>query len=508
MKKTISLSLIILLTCCPALNAEEPAGFNKEEFIASADSGRVLQLAMVDCIAMALKSNTEIKVKRIEPLIEDANIRIERARFEPDFTFDYLMDDSTEKSSSLLSEPRISKAKVNTFDFGYAQKLVTGTDIELDFYNTRTSSNSRLQATNPIYDSKAEVTVTQPLLKGFGIVVNKADFLIAKNNKLISNQDLATEIIKVLTNVKKGYYELQYSREQYEVAETSLKRVNDLYNINKEKYAKGLASNIDVVEAEAEVARMEEALLASERLSYDAEDNLKLITNLVDDAAFWNAHIVLLEEPGYEKHEPKLIDSILRAFEHRPDYEAMKIDLKNKDLSVVYYRNGILPTVDLVGSYGLNGLDKAYDRDLGDIRKADYQDWSVGIKVSLPLGSDEEKGNYEKSKYDKKQALLKFKRLEQNIILEVRDAVRYVDTKYKMLEASKKSKEAETENYAAQEERFKVGLVSTLDMVTYQERLARAELNYARSVIDYNIALIELAKAEGMTLVNDNINIE
>ncbi len=137
-----------------------------------------------------------------------------------------------------------------------------------------------------------------------------------------------------------------------------------------------------------------------------------------------------------------------------------------------------------------------------------YQDWSIGVSVTMPLGNDDAKGKYRKSQFDKQQTLISFKRLEQKIILEVRNAVRDIDIKYRVLEASIKNRDAEVRNYEAQSARFRAGLVSTHDIIDFQEKLARAEVNYAASVIDYNKAQIELAKAEGMMLEYDNIKIE
>ncbi len=86
--------------------------------------------------------------------------------------------------------------------------------------------------------------------------------------------------------------------------------------------------------------------------------------------------------------------------------------------------------------------------------------------------------------------------------------MRDVQIRYRMLEASIKILEAEQKNYEAQETRFRAGLASTFHILDYQEKLARAEVNYAGSVTEYNQAIVELAKAEGMTLLNDNIRIE
>lgn len=488
----------------------ESALFDKNAYIASMGERKILKIAMVDCVAMALKNNSDIQIKSIVPKIEDANVKTSSGKFDPELSFDYLMEDDTDNSDNPLFGPNPTKVRTNTINLGYDQTLISGTKFSLDFDTLRTRSNYNptVQAINPVFDSFASLTVTQPLMRGFGITVTQADFLIAKNNKLKSVQDFKQEVIKTLTDVKKAYYDFQYSQEQYSTAVISMKRVDDLHMINKEKYAKGLASNVDLLQSEAETARFEQAVAGAEGVMKLAEDNLKFITNLVNDEELWNADIVLLDAIAYEDKKADIIDSLDKSFSHRLDYEAARIDLRNRDISVIYYRNGTLPIVDLVGSYGFNGLAKNFEKDMGVLGSGMYQDWTIGVSVKMPLGNDDTKGKYQKSKLEKQQALLSFKRLEQKIILEVRNAVRDVDIKYRVLESSIKNKDAETRNYEAQSARFRAGLVSTHDIIDFQEKLARAEVNYAASVIDYNKSLIELAKAEGMTLSYDNVSIE
>ncbi len=509
-RNVIAILLVFFLAAAASARAQEGPAFDKGAYIASMESRKILKIAMVDCVAMALKKNSEIQIMSIVPKIADANVKTQYGKFDPMLSFDYLMEDDTDNSDRPLFGPNPTKVRTNTINFGYDQTLISGTKLSVDFDTLRTRSNydQYFQSINPTFDSFAAVTVTQPLMKGFGFTVTQADFLIAKNNKLKSVQDFTQEVIRTLTDVKKAYYDFQYSQEQYKTAVVSLKRVEDLYAINKEKYAKGLASNVDLLQSESEVARFEQAVAAAEGVMKLAEDNLKFITNLVNDEELWNADIVLLDIIAYEQKKADIIDSLDKAFGHRPDYEAAKIDLKNKDITVIYNKNGMLPIVDLVGSYGFNGLAKNFEKDMGVLGGGQYQDWSIGVSVKVPLGNDDAKGKYQKSRLEKQQALLAFKRLEQKILLEVRNAVRDVEIRYRMLEASVKIKEAEARNYEAQSERFKAGLVSTHDIIDYQEKLARAEVNYAGSAIDYNKAIVELAKAEGMTLAYDNIKME
>ncbi len=329
--------------------------FTKEDFIATADVKKILRIGMVDCIAMALKNNSEILVKKISPLMEKANIKKEKGVFDPEFSAGFSYEDNAEVGATPLFVPSKSVTQTGILNLGYDQKLTTGTELSVDFNNTRVSSNSRVQSPNPYYDSFTGVTVTQPLLKGAGLIVNKANFLIAKNNKLKSDQDVINEVINVLTDVKKNYYDFQYTQEQYKAVEAALLRSEELYRINKERYEKGMASDVDLLQSEAETARARQALAAAENAMKTSEDNLKFITNLVDDSEFWNSDIALLDKITYKKEMPGLVEAINEAFKYRPDYEAAKLDMKNKDINVVFYQNSMLPTLDLVGSYGLNG---------------------------------------------------------------------------------------------------------------------------------------------------------
>ncbi|MDP3789053.1 MAG: TolC family protein, partial [Candidatus Omnitrophota bacterium] len=305
----LAMTLLIAAYTQPLAAEEEPA-FTKEDFIATADVKKTLRIGMVDCIAMALKNNSEILVKKISPLIENANIRKEKGAFDPEFSAEFSYEDNTEVGATPLFVPSKSTSQTGILNLGYDQKLTTGTEIEADFNNTRLDSNSRVQSPRPYYDSFAGVTVTQPLLKGAGLIVNKANFLIAKNNKLRSDQDVIQEVISVLTDVKKDYYDFQYTQEQYKAVKAALLRSEELHRINRERYEKGLASDVDLLQSEAEVARANQALAAAESAMKTSEDNLKFITNLVDDPELWNSDIVLLGRVTYEKETPGLVEAI------------------------------------------------------------------------------------------------------------------------------------------------------------------------------------------------------
>lgn len=505
-KSKYLISILFLFFSCICV-AEEGPLFNKEAFIESAKEARVLEVGLVDCIAFALKNNSEIRIKKIEPLIAEANIKIEKAEFDPTISLDGSVGDTKEQISSAFGATRTRTGKFNA---GIGGKLITGTEYDIDWQNIKYKSNlsSTYQTVNPYYKSEAVVTITQPIFKDFGILVNRADIIIAQNDKARSKEDFVDEVIDVVSKTKEYYHNYLLYLEQYKTAQISLERAKDLLKITQARAEQGLVSSVDLLEAETGVAKKEEDLLAIEGALKLAEDNLKYVTNLVDDPELWNAEIVPLDRPEFKVESVDLVESLKQAFQYRPDYKAAKIDLKNQDVHLKVKKNALLPTIDLVGSFGLNGLNRDYGESLEDLGSGDYRDWSAGVEISFPWGNKEAKGNYEKAKLTKAQLLIAFARLEQTIILRVRDAVRGVDIARREVDASNKRKETETRRYEAIERRFREGLVSTHDMLDYQEDLAAAEANYIQALIDYNKALITLDKKVGTTLVKNNITLE
>ncbi|MDD5194918.1 MAG: TolC family protein [Candidatus Omnitrophica bacterium] len=477
----------------------------KAIFMAAGVQDRVLKIGLVDCIAYALSSNSEILIKRIEPKLKEDDVKIAKADFEPTFSADYNLHANTKKSTSTIS-PGSSKTRDMDFNAGVSGTLITGTEYDIGLLNEKYKSSLVTQSPNPYYATEPKITITQPLFRDFGIIVNKADIIVAQNNRLQSDYSFKDTVMDTISKAKIAYYNYVFYLENYAIAKLSLERAQDLLEINKARYNKGLISSVDLLETEAAAAQREKTVLAVEAQVKKAEDDLKLITNLVDEPEAWNAKIELADKPQFIVEEVDLLQSLKDAFEYRPDYYSAKIDLKSRDIKIVTAKNALLPTVDLTGSFGLNGLGKDYQDALKKV-DSDNTDWSVGVIFSIPWGSGD-RAKHDQRQLEKAQALLAFKRLEQNIILEVRDRVRLAKTQKQQVDVAKLSREKETQNYAAQKERYAAGQASTHDMLDYQDKLSQAELDYVKALIDYNIALINLDKSQGLTLVKNNIKLE
>jgi outer membrane protein TolC len=498
-------AFILPLDAGPEGPLEPPPTVTREAFLRSAARRTVLRIGMVDTIAYALRKNSEIKIARIEPKLRADDVRVARSAFEPTLKADYLLHDNTQESSSAFY-PGAQKSREMTYDAGVEGKLVTGTRYRLDFLNERYRSNSGIQEINPYFTTEPLVTVTQPLLRGFGVTVNRADIIIARNNTRRSVEAFKAEAMDAISQAKGAYFNYAYAIEANVIARRFLDFARELVEINSARFAKGLASSVDLLESEAAVAEREKLLLDAEYGLKTAEDKLKYVTNLVDDPEAWNAEIELLDTPSFAVRETDLVQSIMDAFENRPDYRAKLIDLKSRDIAIAVKKNALFPTLDAVASFGLNGLGEQWG---GAIQGAHwtYRDWSVGGTMTIPWGMGD-RARYDQSKLEKARAILELERMEERIILAVREKVRAVDLQFRQEHASRVARDKEAENYAAQKERLAAGQVSTHDMLDYQTRYSKAELDLTQSMINYNIALVDLDREVGLTLARNNVKLE
>jgi len=504
---SLLMALFFTLNTIPSFGEDSKPPFNKNDFIASAGSQAVLSLSITDCIMYAFKNNSEVRIKKLDPKKGADDVKIAESAFEPTFGIEYLINSDTQLSfMPFITGSEKSVVKDTYANASVQGRITTGATYSLELSTDKHESDSIYQTINPAYLTNPQITVTQPILKGAGININRSYIVIAQNGKKQSEMEFQNTLMDTITRTKTAYYNYIHAVKAYSIAKLSLKRARNLMRINKARYNKGLISTVDLLETESALVERRKFLITVEGYLKKAEDYLKIVTNIVDDPKLWDTAIKTTTKLEVKAHDLDLVRSLESAFAYRPDYEIQQLSLDNTNVLVNLTHNGTLPELDVLGSYGLNGLGDSYGNSFNDIDTS-YNDWMLGIKLSVPWGTGD-RAKYDKAKLQKEQALLGLQRLEQNIILDVRDKVREVDVQYRQVKASLLSKKAEKKNYEAQKERYTAGQVSTHDILDYQDKLAQTELDYTKALINYHIALANLDNAEGMTLVKNDIKIE
>ncbi len=301
----------------------------------------------------------------------------------------------------------------------------------------------------------------------------------------------------------------------------------DLLAKNKKEVEVGMMAPIEVLSAQAEVASREADIIQAEALVKNNEDNLKTIINLAAWENDVEVKIVPADKPSFEKKEISLEEALLTAMENRPDLQATKVDLNNKEIDLSFAKNQLLPDLRLSASYwspGLSGTQFIFDpRDpfggpigsyagkpsdaLRDTLNFKFKNWSVDITLSIPLHTVLSRAQYAQAKVSLEQATLSLKNQEQQVYLEIRNAVRAVQTNYERVQAYRVARELADKKLEAEQKKLKVGMTTNYVVLNYQRDLADAQSSELRAVIDYNLSLADLERAMGTSLNRKNIKI-
>ena len=484
-----------------------------------------IHLSLEDTIIRTLENNLTIAVENFTSKVKSEGVIEYQSEFDATFELNLSVDEKTQQQASAFSSPNKSRNKNHNLDVSLTQKLLTGADYELSFTNKKNKSNSKTLGLNPNFSTGIEFSLTQPLLKDFGINLNKRNIYIAKNEVDISDYDFQAKVIEIMSNAENVYWDLVFSIEDLKVKRKSLERAKDFEQNVKAQVLVGTMAEIETLQAESDVASREESLLVSQDLILDNEDNLKNILNINFASPEGLLSIYPSDKPDVVIEEINFDTAIKEALSNRPEYLGKKKELENQNILVKYQENQIYPSIDLVGSLGLNGLSGeainitagtftgkstyggGYGEALSDSLSAEFYNWELGVKFSYPLGNRSAKSKLSASRLEKAKLIMSIKNLEKEIILEVRESIRQLRTDLKRVQASRISKRLAEKKLKAEEKKFEVGLSTSFNVLEFQEDLAKAQSNELKSIIDYNQSKIRFRQAISSTLRHNEIKL-
>jgi outer membrane protein TolC len=224
-----------------------------------------------------------------------------------------------------------------------------------------------------------------------------------------------------------------------------------------------------------------------------------------------------------------LDEALKEALDSRPDLEVNRTTILNNQADFRVAKNQLLPQLDLNLSYwspGISGDRILYlnnDPFLGiivgkekggasnamrDAAKFLYQNWTVGLTLSVPISNIVSRANYALARLQLDQSLARLKNQEQQIYLEVSDAVRSMETGAKGVEAYRIARELAEKRLEAETKKLNVGLTTNYFVLQYQEGLANARLLEIKALVDYNLSQARLEKAVGSSLQNRDIRMD
>jgi outer membrane protein TolC len=464
-----------------------------------------LRLSLVDAVGRALARNPTLSVRKLDPEIARARVLSERGAFDDALTLDVQRQHTERPTGSQLDGAQVSETDTRFANLGMQTRFREGTAAGFRFNNQRNETNSRFQTLNPNFTSNLVVNLTQPILRGSGARAAAANLAIARNGVRQSGHRLARQVQEIVATVEKQYWDLVFARRDRDVKRFALQAAEELLEYNRERQRVGLGSDVQIVEAQATEAARAEDLEIGGRLVADAQEVLRRLTA---GSGPGEAEVVPLDEPAALPAPVPLEAALVTAHARRPDYRDALLELASKKIRARFLANQRLPRLDLVSTYGYNGLANTYADALDQVTRGDFPSYTIGFQVELNLENRAARGAHRQGIVEKRQAVLAVKALEDQIDEEVARAVRAVETDLRRVDVSRRGQELSARQLAAAEARYREGLIANFDLLRFQQDLASARSRALRAVVDVLKSRIDLDVATGTLLDGRGIVVE
>lgn len=476
----------------------------------TAAAGEPLSLELA--VQRALEQNYAIKISSYLVPIAQAGVTEAHARFDPRLTFSYI--DSTDNQPQGLEPetgdplpPAVLGSAVYDFALEGELPLGLGYRIGATARNPSGRFDDPMRPDYDYYSSFAGISARLPLLRGFGPAATQTSIRIARADLGISEWDFRATVINTVTDVVYAYNEVLFAYARLRSARRSRELAYNLFIENQRRHEVGSMSEYDVLTARARAATREEDILIAEGYVREVENRLRRLISDNTATTLLHEDFELVPPPEPVEVEVDVERDIELAFQLRPDFQQALLSLQRNELNQRFYRNQLLPAVDLVGSYGYNGIGESFGESRSQITGRSFPNHSIGISVSIPITSSAERARYRSARLARERAEVLLHQLEQDIVVQVANAADEIRIAWERVLATRASRQLSQEALDAELKRLRAGPGSTFEVLQLQEILSNDEFREARALTDYRNALAEYDRQLGRTLRRFNIEL-
>jgi HAE1 family hydrophobic/amphiphilic exporter-1 len=504
---------------------------------------------------MALANNKDLEISRIDRQIARFALNSAKGAYDPVFSLQAPYVRSVTPIGSVLGGAEDGKLKQREFSFTPQLNGLlpwTGASYGVSFSSSRTVTNTSFATLNPQYPSSLTFSVTQPLLRGFGFDSNRQRIEVARRNLSITDEQLRQSVTDIVTQAAKTYWDLVFALQNLDVQISAARVAKSQVESNRRMVEQGLMAPIDIVEAETQLAQLEQNAYNAQASLSTAENSLKRMILPDRDSPLWSRALIPVSEPEAPPAEELLEDAINEALANRPELEQARLAAEVSRTNLRYYREQTKPQIDLVASYtssGLAGIVRestsnpftggfpiiigrlnelssiqglpliddtlfgstsssgvpdvligGYPQSLSNLYGFGFPTVQVSLQISLPLRNRTAKGNVASGLAEIRRAEVRHRQLEQQIQSEVRNAIQSLASYKNGLEAARVAHRSAQKQYESEQRKFKTGTSTMFLVLQRQTTLVTAQSSELRARVELSKAVADLERATGRTL--------
>lgn len=432
---------------------------------------------------------------------------------------------------------RVLNTNTNTYDFTLNKGFITGTSLTVGLNNSRITTNAPFTVYSPELSSNFKATVTQHLLQGAGIWVNKRYMYQALNDRRITDASFRQQILYTVNQVENIYWGLVQDYEDVQARQRAVDLSTQLLNDDRRQLQVGTMAPLDVVNAQSTVASDKQALISSENaLNYQQQIMKQAIARNLNDPVLSTAPVIPTDRVGLQPlpEESEPVETLVQeAFKQRPELEEAVLTLRNDEITLRGARNALLPSLDVYGFYGAAALGGAqgpncltgsfttglgpcapgtfptvgYGTVAGHLFNSSAPDKGLGFSLSVPLTNRTAQATQARSLMEYRQAELRLEQLYTQIRMQVVNQRYGLTNDRAAVQAAQAAANYDQQSLNDEIKKLHLGASTESNVMQQQSNLATAQYNLIVAYSQYAKDRASLYQILATTLHEYGINL-
>jgi outer membrane protein TolC len=452
-----------------------------------------VELTLNDVIILGLENNRTIKNQYLERIVQRQDLIVAEDKFNPNFTPNLSINwsDITQGNSTVIANGLVLSA-------GLVIKIPTGGELNMSWVGQRQQQNYQGSggSDRDVLRQNLELTFKQPLLRGAGQRVNRADIEIARITETINLLDLKSTLIDKTTEIIISYRRVLQAQEEVKIDLQALENAKKTVENTQFLIDAGRIAKAELITVQSQVADQEIALLSSRNNLRQRRLDLLELLDIDED-------VNIIASQNLEIQPPTLdIDRIRQSIlEHQPSYLKAKLNLENAKTQLVIDENKRRWNIDLATVVRHDPAPNIIEN---------RTELSAGLTFSKALGDRSIERDFQRRRVNVLKLENDLKETIQKVNTEVTKNLQDIELNFKKVELSRQATKLAELQLSNEVEKIKLGFQGRrlLDLVDFQSKLNEAQNNELNAKIDYLNALTNLEKNLGITLDTLGITLE
>jgi outer membrane protein TolC len=475
------------------------------EFLAKLSRPTQVRLTLSECVQRAIENNYTIRIEAHNPAISQTQVVEAEAAFDVQFFLD-----SSWANLDRAIEPGTVPGTSDTRSVqgGFRQLLPSGAQTSIALGEQRSKNDipqGSIKNWNPTYATNMIAQIRQPLLKGFGLDVNRAQINLRRVEYQISYEQFVQKVRDTLLDVETAYWTLAQARRTVTILAESVSQNYITWQNMKERLGHD-ATQVEVANAESRYQSRYVSLLEAVKGVRDAEDRLK---NLLNDPALKLSDELEIIPTEIPTVAPTVLDQfaeVRTALERRSEIRQAQQRIEGTRINTAVTKNAILPQLDVSFQYEVQGLGKTGDNSYDNLASNRFISYTLGASFSYSFGERAARAAHRRARLQESQAVVQLNQVTDAVVEEVNLNVRQLMVRYEQLPPALTSVEAAVRNLRslqARTQRIDPNYLET--ELSAVEQLSNSRRTLLQVVTDYNTGVVQLEKAKGTLLDYNNV---